>query len=570
MSQPDSYYTNANPDLLALLPLTARRVLEIGCGDGALARAYRLRNPAAHLTGVEAAPGPAAVATSAFDRLVQGDAEALSDAEITGGAGRFDLVIMGDVLEHLRSPEMMLARMVGLLRPGGVLALSVPNIGHYSALRALVQGDWPRQDAGLFDRTHLAFFTRDSLLAMLRQAGLHPLRLRTRTLPPTAESVRWIEALTRLAADMGQDAADFRSRAEAVQCVALAQRPALDQPPPLRLHHMFMAPTLMEARTTVPADALLPEPRLRVRTAIRDSSVPPGPPGVAVLQRLRLEREVLLPVVARFVRAGWLLVVEYDDDPALTGQVNRRSADPATRMQNLALAHAVQTSTAHLRDLFLTVTPEVALFPNAVAALAPERSPRQGPARVFHGTLNRPGTDAVAAALVPAIAAFPDTVFHVAMDRAFFYALPTEHKMFYDRLDYPQYLAQMEQADVVLSPIQGRPEEIGKSDLKWVEAASRGAVMVASPAIYGATIRDGENGLIVASLPDWPRALLRLLANPDERARISATARAEIAASRLICHQTGMRRDWYLSLWDRRAALTTALLDRNPDLKALI
>ena len=102
-----SYYSNVNPDLLRQIPVTARRVLEIGCGSGALARAYRARNPDCAYFGVELFETVAREAEAAVDHVICGDIEtayvmARLDAARAGAS--FDTLIFGDVLEHLRDP----------------------------------------------------------------------------------------------------------------------------------------------------------------------------------------------------------------------------------------------------------------------------------------------------------------------------------------------------------------------------------------------------------------------------------------------------------------------------------
>ena len=96
-----TYFGNVNPDLLEIIPLTARRVLELGCGEGALAAAYRNRNPKAHYTAIEVHGPSAETAATRVDRLLSADFESMDDGEVMGGA-RFDTIVMGDVLPTRR------------------------------------------------------------------------------------------------------------------------------------------------------------------------------------------------------------------------------------------------------------------------------------------------------------------------------------------------------------------------------------------------------------------------------------------------------------------------------------
>jgi hypothetical protein len=78
------------------------------------------------------------------------------------------------VLEHLRDPWAVLSWLATLLPKDDNNAkaiISLPNIAHWTARRALVRGRFPYADHGLFDRTHLRFFTRDSARELARRAG---------------------------------------------------------------------------------------------------------------------------------------------------------------------------------------------------------------------------------------------------------------------------------------------------------------------------------------------------------------------------------------------------------------
>jgi hypothetical protein len=78
------------------------------------------------------------------------------------------------VLEHLRDPWGVLKRDAGLLAPGGTLLVCVPNLEHWSFAARLLAGSWRYEEMGLFDRTHLRWFTRDGMRDAILAAGLRP------------------------------------------------------------------------------------------------------------------------------------------------------------------------------------------------------------------------------------------------------------------------------------------------------------------------------------------------------------------------------------------------------------
>jgi hypothetical protein len=254
--------------------------------------------------------------------------------------------------------------------------------------------------------------------------------------------------------------------------------------------------------------------------------------------------------------------VEFDDHPELVSQMTLGGGLTPEGWARFRFVHAVQTSTEPLVRLFRAHNPEVRAFPNAVFELAP-RPTAAPPRRVFYGAVTRgPVAVAVAQALGPAVAAFPDTEFLVVGDRAVFDALPTRRKRFFDYLPYERYLAVLASCGVSLSPLASAPMVETKSDAKFLDAARAGVVTIASPTVYAETITPGETGLIAEQLSDWSARLIELFADPDRHARIGLAAWETVRSRRMFAHQAAERRDWYLDLLARREALNRALAAR--------
>src|SRR5437016_12769572 len=102
---------------------------------------------------------------------------AAPDGEIPALDGAFDAIVYGDVLEHLHDPARVLAALNRGLAPGGQAVISVPNVAHLWVRLSLAAGRFEYADRGILDRTHLRFFTRRSLGALLTGAGLRVERL---------------------------------------------------------------------------------------------------------------------------------------------------------------------------------------------------------------------------------------------------------------------------------------------------------------------------------------------------------------------------------------------------------
>jgi 2-polyprenyl-3-methyl-5-hydroxy-6-metoxy-1,4-benzoquinol methylase len=161
-----SYFEQARPELVAELPPRLGRVLDVGCGAGAVGRA--LRDRADSLTGVELVPEAAEAARAIYDRVETGPVEEV----LPQLDGPFDTILAYDVLEHLVDPGAVLPRLHGFAAPGALLHVSVPNARHWTLLRDLaVHGTFGYTDWGHRDRTHLRWFTPGDLLELLRQSG---------------------------------------------------------------------------------------------------------------------------------------------------------------------------------------------------------------------------------------------------------------------------------------------------------------------------------------------------------------------------------------------------------------
>ncbi|WCB91940.1 Ubiquinone biosynthesis O-methyltransferase, mitochondrial [Baekduia alba] len=165
------------------------RVLDVGCATGYLAAELGRRG--CTVDGIEFDPDAAEQARAHCRAVVVGDLEApFTHAEVERmlAGVKPDVIICADVLEHLRDPWSVLGWLAALLPPEGKAIISIPNIAHWTARRALLRGRFAYADYGLFDRTHLRFFTRDSARELARRAGFSVLRERPAGAPLPLES----------------------------------------------------------------------------------------------------------------------------------------------------------------------------------------------------------------------------------------------------------------------------------------------------------------------------------------------------------------------------------------------
>ena len=162
------YYLMDRPEVRALIPQGAERVLDVGCAGGGLGRAIKQAKPTVVVDGVEVVERAARHADEHLDQVFTGPVEQvvprLED-------GRYDAVVFADVLEHLVDPGVVLDAIKPKLSDDGVLVISLPNVRHWSVVGPLLEGRFTYEDAGILDRTHLRFFTRASIQDLFAAHG---------------------------------------------------------------------------------------------------------------------------------------------------------------------------------------------------------------------------------------------------------------------------------------------------------------------------------------------------------------------------------------------------------------
>jgi predicted TPR repeat methyltransferase len=146
------------------------RILDVGAGRGKLGEAMRARGNVVH--GIELDADAARVAGARLDFVHCGDATRTAELPETIAAGGYDRVVFADVLEHVLDPSTLLLAARPLLRPGGEVLVSLPNVATWTMRLRLLAGDFTYGDSGVLDRTHLRFYTRRTARALLESCGL--------------------------------------------------------------------------------------------------------------------------------------------------------------------------------------------------------------------------------------------------------------------------------------------------------------------------------------------------------------------------------------------------------------
>lgn len=195
-----AYYRRSRDDLL---DFAARhmsfegRALDIGCAEGVVG-VELLRMGFTEVWGVEPDEKAANVAAERLTHVIHGQ---FPCAEVAA-ASPYDVIVFADSLEHMIDPWAALSLSAGLLKTGGGLLISVPNISHYTIISALLRECWEYEDEGLLDRSHLRFFTPRSIRTAVEAAGFDIQGRGSNRMMPRRRFLALIWAMKKLAPHM--------------------------------------------------------------------------------------------------------------------------------------------------------------------------------------------------------------------------------------------------------------------------------------------------------------------------------------------------------------------------------
>lgn len=140
------------------------RILDVGCAAGTIAD--MVTNAATEIVGIDIDDVPGR--SPKITRFLQQDLEQGFDPT---ALGRFDYILLADVLEHLRNARSVLEKCRAALKPGGQVIVCVPNIAHWSVRFALLFGRFNYRPRGIMDATHVHFYTKSAIRKLLAETG---------------------------------------------------------------------------------------------------------------------------------------------------------------------------------------------------------------------------------------------------------------------------------------------------------------------------------------------------------------------------------------------------------------
>ncbi len=526
------------------------RILEVGCASGYFGAV--LRQYGHEVWGVEASPRAAAVAQERLNQVYLGTIEDFLRSPMARKEP-FDVIVFGDVLEHLVDPTRVLRQSIALLAPEGRIVASLPNVAHLAVRLMLLEGRWEYSRLGLLDHTHLRFFTRASLLEMCTVAGLSVTHLDGVRLPVDQVGIAvnpvLLQQVAGLARDDDQDIFQHVLMARKTSHTAAAQRNDCflpDRPP----HVLCLLPIVDWSLGNIRIRQPLSKWQQMYGGTFRIRHVAAvDPEDLAWADTVLLQREADLHLITFILQCrhlGKRILFDIDDllteVPAfLSVHAHALRVKPYLE-QALRMVDAITVPTFRLRERLLTYNPHVYRVPNCVTSLPTTATHYATDERLvtlvvassdtirvdfivaaLRQLVNDPGLNLRIVGIGPPGKFLTDTGLPIVL---------------LDLMSYEQFHALLASLDnaIGLIPLDDGPFSACKSAIKFLDYAVAGlpAICSAVPP-YSDVVEHERTGLLVPNTVEaWSTAVQRLAQDPARRQQLATAA------------QDACRRSWGL------------------------
>ncbi|MGA3144013.1 MAG: class I SAM-dependent methyltransferase [Verrucomicrobiota bacterium] len=185
-AKPVGYFNTARKSFVDMLPHNEKaRLLEIGTGSGDTAALALAEGKCGWCCGVELCEGPAVEARKKIQQVIVGDIERI---KLDLPEKFFDILLLSEVLEHLVDPWSVLKKLKRFMKPGAIVIAGSPNVCDWHVIWTQLCGKWYYQDKGIWDATHVRWFSPESYREMFVDSGFvvdevgpsYPLRIKAR------------------------------------------------------------------------------------------------------------------------------------------------------------------------------------------------------------------------------------------------------------------------------------------------------------------------------------------------------------------------------------------------------
>ena len=554
--------TSVYQELLKFIPADAKVILELGCGNGKIASQYKQINPYCRYIGIESNPKLAKNAAAQLDEVLVGNIQK-NIYTLNISPKTVDFLIYSWNLMDISNPTEILKYCQSLLTNDAQVLVIIANLQYWHRIINLLKGNWENSE---IIRHWLSL---ESLKSDFATAGLQIYEVQTRG-KKGEEFEKFLQLSEPLVDALGLDRKKFTAQTAAEYFIVRATKSPI---PPRRL---LIQTIIMDPKVCGTVRVLEPDrfsatiPGVRTISTVKSKSADlnlgwPQEEKVFIWQRTILSYPSDFHKLKSLLEKNYLIVAEIDDNPL------RRPEYAENNYLSYRGCHCVQTSTESLAKFLRQYNPNVIVFQNQLANILPlseHKLSNNNYCSIFFGAVNRELDWKEIMPIINQILSDHQDKIRVKVihDELFFKNLNTTNKEFYPFCAYDQYLEILASCDIGLLPLNDNQINQMKSDLKFLECASSGVAVLASPTVYKNPIIDGETGLIYYSLSDFAKKFIKLIINKNLRERIINQAYNWVKNNRLLCQYYRQRRDWYLHMSDELPRLNEELKNRVPEL----
>lgn len=552
--------TSVYQELLKFIPADAKVILELGCGNGKIASQYKQINPHCRYIGIESNPKLAKNAAAQLDEVLVGNIQK-NIYTLNISPKTVDFLIYSWNLMDISNPTEILKYCQSLLTNDAQVLVIIANLQYWHRIINLLKGNWENSEI----IRHC--LNLESLKSDLATAGLQIYEVQTRG-KKGEEFEKFLQLSEPLVDALGLDRKKFTAQTAAEYFIVRATKSPI---PPRRL---LIQTIIMDPKVCGTVRVLEPDrfsatiPGVRTISTVKSADLNLGWPQeekVFIWQRTILSYPSDFHKLKSLLEKNYLIVAEIDDNPL------RRPEYAENNYLSYRGCHCVQTSTESLAKFLRQYNPNVIVFQNQLANILPlseHKLSNNNYCSIFFGAVNRELDWKEIMPIINQILSDHQDKIRVKVihDELFFKNLNTTNKEFYPFCAYDQYLEILASCDIGLLPLNDNQINQMKSDLKFLECASSGVAVLASPTVYKNPIIDGETGLIYYSLSDFAKKFIKLIINKNLRERIINQAYNWVKNNRLLCQYYRQRRDWYLHMSDELPRLNEELKNRVPEL----
>ena len=514
-------------------------ILDVGCSAGYLGE--YLRTQGHHVTGIDITPEAVIEASKFLNEAHCMRVEQFFDLY---PYRHFDIVIFGDVLEHVTNAEEVLRLTSRSLKPSGRVIASIPNVGHLAVRAMLLEGRWEYSDLGLLDRDHVRFFTKDTIYQLFNNAHYDVKAIESTNLPVETVSEMCGMQLNPTFVEIARSAAGDDPSATVFQYIAMAQ------PKPEGPRIVCLLPGLDNGlfgfRIQFPLEnwAKANEGTVRFRVLGKQTADDLLWGDVFVFQRMGGAYTVHMIKVLK--DHGKCVVFEIDDLlTELPDFLDHHRGSPETEQSlrdAIAMADVVTTTTPRLAARLSALNSKIVCVPNCIKELPPERVAHT-PDILPRATLIVASSDTV---LVDCLIEplryiqqqYGDQIKLVVVgpiDRAL-----EAGGLSFERtpiLSYPDFLALLQTLinPIGLIPLDDSVFSSCKSAIKYFDySAAQIPTICSNVPPYLDYVKHDLTGLLVDNnTTAWVSAIESLIQSPQERLRLSTNARQFVTDTHL-------------------------------------